>query len=150
MTVGVHAPDTRNYLIGKGFILLKPEGEADYYHVGNVPELEITPDVETLEHFSSMEGSKTKDEVIVLTKSGTIRMVMEEVTARNIALLMLGDVTEDSYGNPTIDLFSTTSLTTAFRFYGNNMTIESSVPAWVSRPWDRSSLTRSRCMNSMA
>lgn len=120
MTVGVHSPDTRNLLIGKGFILLKLEGESSYYHVGNVPELEITPDVETLEHFSSMEGTKVKDEVIVLTQSGSIRMVMEEITARNIALMMLGDVDEDSYGNPTVQLFSSASKTTAFRFYGNN------------------------------
>lgn len=120
MTIGIHSPDTGNYLIGKGFVLLKPVGDTDYYHVGNVPELEITPDVETLEHFSSMEGTKVKDEVIVLTKSGTIRMVMQEITARNIALLMLGDVDEDGYGGATIDLFSRSSIETAFKFYGNN------------------------------
>lgn len=122
MTVGIQAPDTGNYLIGKGIVLLKPEGDDAYYMVGNVPELDITPDVETLEHFSSMGGTKEKDEVIVLTKSGTVRMVMEEMIAKNIALLMLGDVTEDQYGAGTasIALFSRSSITTAFQFYATN------------------------------
>src|SRR5262245_11811478 len=120
MTAGIHSPSTNNYLIGKGVILLKPEGATDYYPVGNVPTLEITPTVDKLDHFSSMEGTKAKDETIVLTKSGTIRMVMEEITAANISLLMLGDWTEDGYGGAVVQLFSRASITSAFRFYATN------------------------------
>jgi len=120
MTAGITAPNVANYLIGKGVILLKPVGDSVFYPVGNVPTLEITPTVDKLDHFSSMEGTKTKDDTVVLTKSGTIRMVMEEITAKNIALLMLGDVTTDVYGLPTINLFSRSSLESAFRFYGTN------------------------------
>lgn len=120
MTAGIHSPSTKNLMIGKGICLLKPEGALDYYPVGNVPELEITPTVENLEHFSSMEGTRTKDETIVLSKSGTIRMLMEEITSRNIALLMLGNVTEDGYGGAAIDLFSRSSIISAFQFYGTN------------------------------
>jgi hypothetical protein len=119
MTAGINAPSTKNYLIGKGVCLLKPEGASDFYPVGNVPTLDITPTIEKLEHFSSMEGTKTKDEVIVLSKSGTIKMVMEEITADNIALLMLGDVTKTGY-SASIALFSRASLTSAFQFYGTN------------------------------
>jgi hypothetical protein len=99
--------------------LLKPEGALDFYPVGNVPTLDITPTIEKLEHFSSMEGTKTKDEVITLSKSGTIKMVMEEITADNIALLMLGDVTKTGY-SASISLFSRAAITTAFQFYGTN------------------------------
>jgi hypothetical protein len=122
MTAGIHSPSTKNLLIGKGVCLLKPEGATDYYPVGNVPSLDITPTVEKLEHFSSMEGTKTKDEVIVLSKSGTIKMVMEEITADNIALLMLGDVTKSGYAGygAEIALFSRASITSAFLFYGTN------------------------------
>ena len=118
--IGGLSPTTGNYLIGKGFILIKEEGASVYRHVGNVPSLEITPAVDTLDHFSSMEGTKAKDETIVLTKSGQIKMTMEEITAKNIALLMLGDVVEDGYGGESINLFSRSSITSAFRFYGNN------------------------------
>jgi len=119
MTAGIHSPSTKNLLIGKGVCLLKPEGASSFYPVGNVPTLDLTPTVERLEHFSSMEGTKTKDEVIVLSKSGTIKMVMEEITANNIALLMLGDVASTGYG-ATITLFSRASITSAFEFYGTN------------------------------
>jgi len=119
MTAGIQSPSTKNLLIGKGVCLLKPEGASSFYPVGNVPSLDITPTVEKLEHFSSMEGTKTKDEVIVLSKSGTIKMTMEEVTANNIALLMLGDVTATGYG-ASIALFSRASITSAFQFYGTN------------------------------
>ena len=119
MTAGIQSPSTKNLLIGKGVILLKPEGASTFYPVGNVPTLDLTPTIEKLEHFSSMEGTKTKDEVITLTKSGTIKMVMEEITANNIALLMLGDVTATGYG-ASIKLFSRASITSAFQFYGTN------------------------------
>lgn len=119
-TVGVNSPDTRNYLIGKGFLLFKPEGDSYYYHMGNCPEFTITPSVETLEHFSSMEGTRFNDDTIVLEKGGDIRIVMEEITAKNIALLMLGTVSEDEYGDVSIDLFSRTSFTGALLFYATN------------------------------
>src|SRR5262252_7631182 len=120
-TPGVRSPNTDNYLIGKGICLFKLDGADEFRHMGNVNSLEITPAVEKFEHFSSMEGTKTKDLTLVLSKSGEIKIVMEEATAENIAMLMLGDVDESAYGTgTTIDLFSRSSLTGAFRFYGNN------------------------------
>ena len=119
-SIGISSPSTANYLIGKGFILFKPSGEDSYFHVGNAPSFEITPAVEKLEHFSAMEGTKSKDETIITLKQGTCKITLEEMTARNIALLMLGDVDEDGYGGATIDLFSRSSFSGALLYYGNN------------------------------
>jgi len=119
-SVGINAPDTRNYLIGKGFCVFLPSGETTPFHMGNATSLELTPAVDKLEHFSSMEGTKTKDDTVVTLKKGTLKGTFEEMTAKNLALLMLGDVDEDGYGGATIDLFSRTSFSGEFWFYASN------------------------------
>ncbi len=61
---GKLAPSTENYLIGKGFLIFRPVGETDFFHLGNVPTFEFTPAVTKLDHFSSQEGTKEKDDSI--------------------------------------------------------------------------------------
>jgi hypothetical protein len=117
---GVVSPDVHNLAVGKGFILFKPEDATDFYHVGNVPTFTFTPKITTLDHFSSMEGTRLKDLSITLEKSGEIKMDMEELTARNLAMLVLGDVTEDTDGNPVVSIFSRDSLTGQLQYYATN------------------------------
>lgn len=114
------SPQTKWYLLGKGFILIKPDGEDNYYHAGNCPAFSIKPSADVLEHFSSMEGIAEKDDTVIRQKSGEVKMTLEEYTARNISLLMLGDVDEDDYGVETIELFSATSKTCSIIFYATN------------------------------
>jgi hypothetical protein len=117
---GYGSPDVGNYAIGKGFVLFQPEDAATFYHVGNVPSLTITPKITTLEHQSSMSGTRTKDQTIVLEKSADIKMQMEEITAQNIALLMLGDVDITDPTAPLVNIFSKSSIAGALRFYATN------------------------------
>src|SRR5215471_17167176 len=95
MTVGVTAPDVGNLAVGKGFILFKPDYASDYFHVGNVPTFTVSIKATQLDHFSSMAGSRVKDLSIVIEKSGEVKMGLEELTAQNIALLVMGDVGDD-------------------------------------------------------
>jgi hypothetical protein len=117
---GIVSPDVKNLAVGKGFILFKPEDATDFYHVGNVPTFTFTPKITTLDHFSSMEGTRLKDLSITLEKSGEVKMDMEELTARNLAMLVLGDVTEDEDGNPVVSIFSRDSLTGRLQYYATN------------------------------
>jgi hypothetical protein len=117
---GIVSPDVANLAVGKGFILFKPDDAADFYHVGNVPTFTFTPKITTLDHFSSMEGTRLKDLSITLEKSGEVKMDMEELTARNLAMLVLGDVTIDEDGNPTVSIFSRDSLTGQLQYYATN------------------------------
>jgi hypothetical protein len=117
---GIVSPDVQNLAVGKGFILFKPTEVVNYYHVGNVPTFTFTPKITTLDHFSSMEGTRLKDLSITLEKSGEVKMDMEELTARNLAMLVLGDVTLDVDGNPTVSIFSRDSLTGALKYYATN------------------------------
>lgn len=117
---GKLAPSTDNYVIGKGFLIFKPEGEADFFHLGNVPSFVFTPGVTKLDHFSSQEGTKEKDASIVTEKTGTVKITMEEFTKRNLGILLMGDVDDTDPDNITIDIFSTTALTGELRFYATN------------------------------
>lgn len=99
------APSTKNYAVGKGKVYFTKEG-GERRHVGNVAELEITVEIEELEHFSSMEGTRVKDLVVVLEKSGQIRMVMEEWVPENMEIALLGAMGTNTEGNITIDILS--------------------------------------------
>lgn len=116
---GIVSPDVGNLAVGKGFILFKPDG-GSFYHVGNVPTFTFTPKITTLDHFSSMEGTRLKDLSITLEKSGEVKMDMEELTATNLAMLVLGDITTDTDGNPIVSIFSRDSLTGELQYYATN------------------------------
>ncbi len=88
--------------------------------LGNVPEFEFTPEIDRLEHFSSRSGIKTKDKDVVLEKSGTLRIVMEELTADNLALSLMGKVTTNTAGNKVIDIMSEDIIAAKVRFVGTN------------------------------
>jgi hypothetical protein len=122
MATGLTAPDVGNLAVGKGFILFKPDDQPDYFHVGNVPTFSFTPKVVVLDHFSSMQGTKIKDLTIVTEKSGEIKMDLEELTAQNLALLLLGDVGDDGGAppNPQVQIFSRESLVGRLKFYATN------------------------------
>lgn len=114
------SPNTGNYQVGKGIVSFKQEGDATYRDLGNVTAMTMTPNVETLEHFSSREGTKKKDLVIVLDKSMTVAITMEEFTAKNIGLMLLGTVDETTVGGPSVEIFDLGSISGALRFVGTN------------------------------
>ncbi|MEJ6845086.1 hypothetical protein V3589_02535 [Sinorhizobium fredii] len=114
------SPDTLNYFIGKGICYFTPTGGAER-DLGNAPEVEITPATEKLDHFSSRTGTRTKDRSVTIEKAVTLRIVLEEITADNLALLLL-DKTPVTHtdGSKTIRILKDTEITGAFRFQGNN------------------------------
>lgn len=90
MTGRIISPDTGNYYVGKGIVSIKLATDADYVDAGNAPEMEVTPKVTTLDHFSSRQGIKKKDAKVVTEQTMALRIVLEEYTARNIALALMG------------------------------------------------------------
>lgn len=115
-----NAPSINNYYVGKGVISFKKDEDTDFVDCGNVPEFEWTPEVEKLDHFSSREGVRQKDRTIVLEKKGTIRMVMEEWNVRNLAIALLGEVSQDTEGNSVIEIFASNAVSGALKFTGSN------------------------------
>jgi hypothetical protein len=120
MTITLNSPSTGNYQVGKGVVSFKQDGDTEYRDLGNVSALSISADIETLDHFSSRAGVKSKDLSIILSKGGTLNMTMDEVTARNLALMVAGVVDEEAIGGPTIEIFGQNAINGALKFVGAN------------------------------
>lgn len=114
------SPNTGNIRIGKGALYFKRDGAPDYVHMGNAPSIAQTPTVNKLEHFSSMEGTKSKDLVVVVERGGTMKILLDEWTPANIALALLGIVDEGAVGGPTVEMFATDAVSGSLKFVSNN------------------------------
>ena len=119
--MALDSPNILNYTVGKGRVQIRVSGETNFRDIGNCPEFEFTPTIEKLEHFSSQTGVKSKDRTIVLSKAGTLRVVMEELTAENMRIALLGNaISEQSGGDQEIEIFGASSITTEVKFIGTN------------------------------
>lgn len=96
------SPDVRNLVVGKANVYFKREGDTERRHIGNVTAFGAEPTIETLEHYSSMAGVRTRDRVVTLTRSATLTMTLEEWTPENLAIAFLGEVETDSEGNTVV------------------------------------------------
>lgn len=116
------SPSTDNYYIGKGVVTFKniTAGDTDFRDVGNVPQFELTPSAETLDHNTSREGVKKRDKRVTVSQSMALRMVMEEVTAQNMALGMMGLVETDTAGNSIIRAQTLAAVEGYIKFTGTN------------------------------
>ncbi len=144
MAIGPTSPNADNYFIGKGYVEFQVENGTGYVHLGNCPEVEFTPTVDILDHFSSMSGVRTKDRKVVREKSATLRIVMEELNPHNLGLVVMGDVTDPVSPDTTytIDIFSLSEIKGAMRFVGQN-----DVGARVQWDWPLVSITPSSSIN---
>lgn len=114
------SPNVDNLQVGKGKVEFKKTGDSAFRHLGNVSEMVITPEVETLEHFSSMQGTKKKDLVIILEQKCACKITMEEFTPDNFALMVYGNVDEDAVGGPEVEIFANSAITGELQFTGTN------------------------------
>ncbi len=114
------APSIDNYYIGKGRVFWTPEAGVER-DLGNVPEFEFTPELEKLAHYSSRSGVRTKDREVVIEKSATLRIVMEEWSVENLALQLMGDTPADNgSGDMEFDLLAEDEIRGQIRFVGAN------------------------------
>lgn len=114
------SPNVDNYYVGKGIVKIKLPTDMAAVDVGNVPEFEFTANIERLDHFSSRAGIRSKDKSIVLEKGGTLRIVLEEWTARNMQLALLGARNETNPAAVTIDILSENAIVCQVEFEGTN------------------------------
>lgn len=117
------APNTGNYTLGKGILTFKRDGDSLYRDLGNCTEFTLEMEVETLEHFSSRYGVNVKDLEVVTQTSGTLAFTLDEYSADNFALAVMGDVlvaTDPVNFEAEVTLFTNTSISGSLRFYGQN------------------------------
>jgi hypothetical protein len=113
------APSTSNYYLGKGIVKFDrfddaglPTGLRD---MGNAPAFTILPVLETLDHFSSREGIKTKDLSVDTMIGATVKFTLDEYDKENLALALLGELS----GN-IIHGLTKRNVTGELRFFGGN------------------------------
>lgn len=124
MAIDNTSPNVDEYFVGKSIVTLKPD--TTWYDVGNVPEFEFTPTAEELAHFSSRAGLKSRDRTIVVERGGDVRIILEEATSFNMAIIMLGDLVvtpgattpEDLH---VIDILTKSAYSAAVRSQGQNI-----------------------------
>lgn len=114
------SPNVENLQVGKGIVSFKKEGDAEFRDLGNVTSMTLTPQIETLEHYTSRTGIKTRDRLIVRQQKATVKVVMEEITANNIALMVYGAIDEAAVGGPTVEIFGGLEVKGSLKFVGTN------------------------------
>tara|TARA_R110000782_G_scaffold30776_2_gene76355 strand:+ start:1098 stop:1598 length:501 start_codon:yes stop_codon:yes gene_type:complete len=107
--------DINNYYIGKGTLSWTPEGGV-LRDLGNVPEFELTPDLEKLAHFSSRAGIRKKDREVVISQSVALRLILEEWTIDNLQMALMGGTITTN----TFDIFAVSELRGQINFIGTN------------------------------
>lgn len=118
------SPNIGNYYIGRGAVSIQMLGESAFVPCGNSPQFEFQAKVTQLDHYSSMTGVKVKDFTAVTEISGSLTMVLEEFTARNMGFALLG-LPINSGGSPleeieTIDIFADPVIYASVMFVGAN------------------------------
>ncbi|RWO83171.1 hypothetical protein [Mesorhizobium sp.] len=113
------SPSTTNYFQGTGKCLWTPTGGVQR-DLGNIVECELTPSVDKLEHKKTRGGSKKTDFTQYNNQAVQFRIVLDEITAENLAMELMSDVVENSDGTKTLRLMSVSTITGALEFVGDN------------------------------
>ena len=117
----LQSPNVGNYYIGRGYMTVQMQGETMYQDAGNTTLFEFDVKPTILPHFSTRQGVRTKDFTAVVQLEGTLRVTFDELTARNLAMFMLGTVRESPVApDVVIDMFQTPQLFAAMIFQPTN------------------------------
>ena len=89
---------TQNYTLGRGKVHFarfkagtqEPDG---FFYIGNTPEVSLTIESETLDHFSSDEGIREKDDSVPLEVSRSGSLTTDNIDPKNVALFFFGSDT---------------------------------------------------------
>lgn len=114
------SPNVENLQIGKGIVSFKKEGDSTFRDLGNVTSMVFVPKVTQLDHYTSRAGVKKRDVLITLEQLADVKIVMEEITAQNLALMVYGAVDLAAVGGPEVEIFGASQVKGALKFVGTN------------------------------
>jgi len=119
------SPNTGNYYVGRGIgyvKLIAPSTPTDpaYVDCGNITEFTFQVKPTRLEHYSSRIGVRKKDLVVITEVAATLTIIMEEITARNLAFAVLGNVQNAQPPAGQITILSQPLIYAAFKFVNTN------------------------------
>lgn len=112
--------DEKNYVLGRGKLYFDPfepgtKNRTGERYLGNTTEFNMTIESESLDHFDSDQGVRTKDDSVILELTRTASLTTDNISEENAALFLLGDVsdveqtadpvTSESLGTPLPDRY---------------------------------------------
>lgn len=85
-----------NYTLGRGRVYFGrfPNGSTTpdgFRYIGNTPELSLTIESEELDHYSSDEGIREKDDSVPLEVNRTGSLITDNISPENVALFFFGE-----------------------------------------------------------
>lgn len=96
-------PEYKKYTLGKGEVYFDKDGEGERY-IGNTTVFNITIESETLDHFDSDQGIRTKDDSVVLEVNRTGTITTDNISKENLALFLMADMlTITQTATPVVD-----------------------------------------------
>lgn len=105
------SPDVGNYHYGAGAVWFKADGiDADFRHLGNIPDLTYASDITEVDHKQSMSGIKSTDLTYITEFTATLSGTLEEVTPENLGLFVLGNVEVNTAGDSEVGGLTTSSI----------------------------------------
>jgi hypothetical protein len=115
------SPNVQNYHIGKGLVSFQEAGGSTFVALGNAPSFVYTPAVEKLEHFSAMEGVKTKDFSAITQVGATVTFTLDEITGLNLSFFALAEVDDTTTpGEIVLSGLTKTEFTGELKVEGTN------------------------------
>ncbi|MBX9757209.1 MAG: hypothetical protein K2Y29_00420 [Beijerinckiaceae bacterium] len=93
---------TSDLRVGKGIMEVSNDSGANWRDVGNATVFNMSLGVERLDHFSARSGVRAKDRSVVIEKSATLSITLEEFTEENLRLALMAD--QDSTGENRIGI----------------------------------------------
>lgn len=91
--------ETKNYVLGRGKLYFDPfrpgttETTGEYY-LGNTSEFNLSVESDSLDHYGSEEGVRTKDDTVTLELNRSGNIVTDNISKENVARFILGEVSD--------------------------------------------------------
>src|SRR6516164_5250111 len=119
------SPNIGNYVVGRGigYIKLIPPSvttDANFVDAGNITEFTFQVKPTRLEHYSSRVGVRKKDLVVVTEVAATLTMIMEEFTARNFGMAVVGNIDNSQPPSTVIQILSQPLIYGHIKFQNTN------------------------------
>lgn len=85
------SPSVDNYMIGKGILYIAPwDGGVvgEYQDVGNCPRFEFEMTEQSIDHYSSRQGTKEQDDEVVIQTGYGVNFTLDEISVENLRMFM--------------------------------------------------------------
>lgn len=116
-------PSTANYVLGRGVVYISPlvsGAPTGYIDLGNAPSFSSSIDVEELLHQSSRTGTRVTDKRVIISRTVSLALTIDEITHDNLALFYVGSIAEATNPARAADIGTVGSPNTAVTFQAAN------------------------------